>query len=271
MRTQNPSGWVWCGLALAGVLSLSALTLGLRRQNAALPSVDEPVLVHLSEQVAALERRVERLSRHVEDMGLERSAGEVLGESSRVSVDVAVPWQSLEARIALLEAVAEAVRSGDEPSEATALLGDSEAEREALAAEAVATYRARVLDAEASAPDKLRALGILRHFPPEVGARDSAVVAEVLRLLDSEIDQNLRTDLVRNLKGIQDPDLRLRLEELAVRDPHPAVREEAIESLTPMYRGSPSLWAWLHDVAENDPHASVRRQARDSLEELASQ
>ena len=225
----------------------------------------------MSAQVAALERRLERLGRHVDDMGRERAAEDTLRESSRAPLSDAVPWQSLEARISVLEAVAETVRSGSGPADARALLGDPGAEREALGIEAAVAYRDRILDAEVSARDKLRALGILRYFPPEVGARDSAVVDEVLRLLDSQTDQDLRTDLVRNLKGIQDPILRLRLEELAVRDPNPAVREEAIESLTPMYSGNPSLWAWLHDVAENDPHASVRRQARDSLEDLASQ
>ena len=127
-----------------------------------------------------------------------------------------------------------------------------------------ATQR-RILDPSTSDRHKIAALKALRGRQIDgQDARSHDVVVALLDLVDRAGDEDTRTDVYRNLHGVNDPALRDSMLRSLASDPSRQVREKAAEDID-TFLPDASVEAALRTAADTDPDDGVRSSALKTL------
>ena len=131
-----------------------------------------------------------------------------------------------------------------------------------LATNKIAELEQKLMDPSAPERDRLQALRLLRRN----GALSDAVVQHTLSWIQNATNNGLREDLVQQLANSTNSLLREPMIQLATTDPHPDVREEAVQSLRRMVT-DPQVEALLWNLVRNDADGGVREEAEEALRE----
>jgi hypothetical protein len=171
-------------------------------------------------------------------------------ETVRVATPVTDP--RVETRLASLEqAIAELEQDSRHLMDRGALPPD---------AEYLAEMRRKFLDPATSDRDRLAALRVLR--------RGNALADPELQFTANWLmgltDERLREDLLRNLEGMTNAQLRTPFLQLAAKNADARVREQALDNLQ-RYLADPEVEALMWDRLRNDPEQRVRDEAERAL------
>lgn len=131
-----------------------------------------------------------------------------------------------------------------------------------LASHKRAELEQKVLDPGATERDRLQALRLLRRN----GALSDAMVQHALAWIQTATNNGLREDLVEQLGNSTNGLMREPMLKLATTDPHPDVREKAIENLR-RFVSDPQVDAALWNLARTDADGGVREEAEEALRE----
>jgi hypothetical protein len=131
-----------------------------------------------------------------------------------------------------------------------------------LASSKRAELEQKVMDLSATDRDRLQALRLLRRN----GALSDAMIQHTLAWIQGATNNGLREDLVQQLGSATNSLMREPMIKLAASDPHPDVRERAVQNL----RGAvtdPQVEALLWKLALSDADGGVREEAEEALRE----
>jgi hypothetical protein len=110
-------------------------------------------------------------------------------------------------------------------------------------------------------PDRLEAL---RHLRSRDG-RSREVVHAMMELIETpDLDPRMRADIIRNLDGVDFPELKEPLLRILATDPHVETLSETIETLQAFY-GDPAVHAAVVHVRDNAENIRVRMEALERL------
>lgn len=117
------------------------------------------------------------------------------------------------------------------------------------------------LDHRRTPDERLQALRELRGRD----GRSREVALAMLELIETpDLDPGTRADIIRNLDGVDFPELKDPLLRVLANDTHPETRAETVETLQPFY-GDPAVHAAVAHVRDNDQDVRVRREALERL------
>jgi hypothetical protein len=117
------------------------------------------------------------------------------------------------------------------------------------------------LDRQRSPDERLQALRQLRSRD----GRSREVALAMLELIESpDLEPRTRADIIRNLDGVDFPELKEPLLRILASDTHPETRSETVETLQPFY-GDPAVHAAVANVRDNDQDLRVRMEALERL------
>ena len=117
------------------------------------------------------------------------------------------------------------------------------------------------LDRQRSPDERLKALRELRSRD----GRSREVALAMLELIESpDLDPRTRADIIRNLDGVDFPELKDPLLRILANDTHPETRSETVETLQPFY-GDGAVHAAVANVRDNDQDLRVRMEALERL------
>ena len=120
----------------------------------------------------------------------------------------------------------------------------------------------KVMDLSATDRDRLQALRLLRRN----GALSDAMMQHTLSWIQTATNNGLREDLVQQLGSATNSLMREPMIKLATSDPHPDVRERAVQNLSSSVT-DPQVEALLWNLVRNDADGGVREEAEDALRE----
>ena len=117
------------------------------------------------------------------------------------------------------------------------------------------------LDPRRSVGDRLQALRALRTRD----GRSRDVALAMMELIETpDLEPRMRADIIRNLNGVEFPELRDPLLRILASDRHPETRAETVETLQVFY-GDPAVHAAVVNVRDNDEDLRVRVEALELI------
>ncbi len=264
-------------LALAvslSVLSLLVAILGWGRhaedrEGVSLRPIEEE-MARLAEESRGLEARVGEFSRRLasleagarpEGLGAEPEAKRRAAEEadSREGGQLG-EIEEIAKRLGALEAKLEDV--GLKANRAPVVLGGTAASETEEGRQAnVSKGQAIAVDRSMSARDRLAALRELRSR----GGRSKEVTQAMIDLIrDPALDSRVRADIIRNLSGVDFPELKQTLLTVLQNDTDSETRSETVETLQVFY-GDPAVHAAVVQVRDHDADAEVNAEAARRL------
>ncbi|HZN61508.1 MAG TPA: HEAT repeat domain-containing protein [Planctomycetota bacterium] len=246
--------WIAMGLALVG--SLIAAGAYWRVRSAAPPSPPaasgdaEPLKVRIARLEGELKDARDRVARLERDPKAGAGMGQEHVESGPASGEIA----DLKRRIELLERQALAGRSAPGPQGRTIPANPAMVEKE------------KKQLADASLPERTRATSLSRLRMYGAHKTDD-VVESALALVNQSQETNIRTLVLRNLQGAENPKLAAPLVALLKGDANEDVRDEAARVLGD-YLEQPDVKAALEQAAAQDSSEKVKRRAQSVLTAL---
>lgn len=207
------------------------------------------------ENIAALALRVDRLAEtapRLEDAANRPSAAGADGPGDPESVRALV--ERLDGIAARIERVSAA---GAGAVVVTAGAAETAEDR----ARIVEENRPIAMDSRRPPGERLQALRELRFRD----GRSLEVALSMIELLEMpDLDARMRADIIRNLDGVELPELKEPLLRILASDRHPETRAETVETLQPFY-GDPAVHAAVANVRDNDENVRVRMEALERL------
>jgi hypothetical protein len=211
----------------------------------------------------AEDRQIRELSDRLAELRakLERVGSDPRGVSDRQPVRESAREQEtataeLQKRVAALEAAVAALRRPPDSRQLAA---------QPAPAEDLTAAQRKILDPRASDRDKIAALKALRGR--RIDGQDALshdVVVALLGVLDHAEDADTRTDVIRNLHGVNDPALRDSMLRSLTSDPSPQVRGKAAEDIN-TFLPDVAVEAALRSAADFDSDDGVRASALNTL------
>jgi hypothetical protein len=130
-------------------------------------------------------------------------------------------------------------------------------ETEEARRQVVAVNQPIAIDPARSTRERLEALRNLRFRD----GRSREVTQAMIELIqDPGLDPRTRADIIRNLHGVDFPELKPVLLQVLASDTHVETRSETVETLEPYY-GDPAVRGAVTRVGESDPDLRVRAEA----------
>ena len=151
--------------------------------------------------------------------------------------------------------------SAREPAVGVVTAGGPQTETAEDRARIVEENRPIAMDSRRPPAERLQALRELRFRD----GRSREVVLPMLELIETpDLDPRMRADIIRNLDGVEIPELKDSLLRILESDRHPETRAEAIETLQVFY-GDPGVHAAVANVRDHDENVRVRMEALERL------
>lgn len=125
----------------------------------------------------------------------------------------------------------------------------------------IADYQERTLDPAQSDADRVLALRRLSDLP---NGRTEAVARAMIELADETDDISTRSDILRQLRGLEYAFLRDPLLNYMSQDSSDEVRQQAVAALE-VFAADPIVAEGLQQALDSDPSPEVRAQAQEAL------
>ncbi len=265
MSNSNLMNTAACGAAgLALVLSVASLMAQPVVVAEAPPQVDVDRMERIEESIEALRRQVARSNDTTRDRV--RSGASNAATSELVAPELMQRLDAMEVRIAVAEEFTSNASSAHDAEHAGTLSVAQlvAAARGPTPEGGTEDWQRVAVDRSADASKRVAALRALRGV---TDGRTRDVALAMRDLFRESDDTRLRTDIIRQLSRVVEPELEAWFIETLQNDTHTKTREEAAENLA-HFANSATARDALEQAAENDKDRGVRSECRDSLDKL---
>jgi hypothetical protein len=228
----------------------------LRRLEEGLGSLGER-LERAGTDLAELARKVDRLA----EASPPRRDGEDAGAGSAGDGGGAGQGEAMQAILDRLDGIAAKVEKAAAAPQAIVIPAAAQLETAEERQRIVEENQSVALDRRRTPEERLMALRELRGRD----GRSHEVVLGLLELIETpDLDPRRRADIIRNLDGVDFPELKDPLLRILANDTHSETRSETIETLQPFY-GDPEVHAAVAKVRDSDADIRVRMEALERM------
>jgi hypothetical protein len=259
------------GLAIS--LSLFAACFAALAWRQGRPAEDAASLRQFEERADALGEKLDRVVENLDSLALrldrlavagpgrgEAADGSVVAEGDRDALAAPEPVRAIVER---LEGIAGRIERASASAGPGAGPGGVAAETAEDRARIVEENKPIAMDPRRTPEERILALRELRQRD----GRSREVVLPLLDLMETpDLNPRMRADIIRNLEGVEIPELKESLLRILENDRHPETRAETVESLQVFY-GDPAVHAAVVNVRDNDENIRVRMEALERLAE----
>ena len=211
------------------------------------------------ESLEALALRVDRLAETAPGPEAAHRPPAGGSEGGGVRVDA----ETVQALVEKLDGIATRIERASAVDRAVGVVtaGAPQTETEEDRTRIVEENRPIAMDSRRPPAERLQALRELRFRD----GRSREVVLSMVELMEMpELDPRMRADIIRNLDGVEIPELKDPLLRILENDRHPETRSETIETLQVFY-GDPAVHAAVANVRDHDENVRVRMEALERL------
>lgn len=120
---------------------------------------------------------------------------------------------------------------------------------------------AKLYDPALGDNERMNALKLLRR----ANSLDESSVAVTMNWLNTATNSGVRENILRNLEGMTNATMKAPMMQLALNDPDPEVREQAVDNLGRYKAADPAVEQQLWDIMNSDAPQNVRGEALEAL------